>query len=201
MRLGIWGTWRMTRRLPEGPWDPSKVPRIQILMSQDVFLVGASVVLSPQVEDRVGRSCRQTDGEWQGNHQDQIDDDVDRVHRGMSRFKGKYRAGDHDSDDGRSNEDACRQGRLALGHGRRGHRAISHGASPTHITPSRSDPALTIRETSHDSAGRMVAPQVDPDEVARSLPSVGLLRGPTLGAAMGRPGRFPSAGRSVAAAD
>ena len=38
--------------------------------------------------------------------------------------------------------------------------AISHGASPTHITPSRSDPALTIRETSHDSAGRTVAPTI-----------------------------------------
>ena len=30
---------KMTRRLPEGPWDPTKIPRIQILMSQDGFLV------------------------------------------------------------------------------------------------------------------------------------------------------------------
>lgn len=36
--------------------------------------------------------------------------------------------------------------------------------------------------------------QVDPEELARSLPGVGLLGGPTLVAAMGRPGRFPSAG-------
>jgi transposase len=36
--------------------------------------------------------------------------------------------------------------------------------------------------------------QVDPDQLARSLPGVGLLGGPTLVAAMGRPGRFPSAG-------
>jgi transposase len=36
--------------------------------------------------------------------------------------------------------------------------------------------------------------QVDPDELARSLPGVGLLGGPTLVAAMGRPDRFRSAG-------
>jgi transposase len=36
--------------------------------------------------------------------------------------------------------------------------------------------------------------QVDPDQVARSLPGVGLLGGPAIVAAMGRPGRFPSAG-------
>jgi hypothetical protein len=36
--------------------------------------------------------------------------------------------------------------------------------------------------------------QVDPEQLARSLPGVGLLGGPTLVAAMGRPGRFPSAG-------
>ena len=36
--------------------------------------------------------------------------------------------------------------------------------------------------------------QIDPDEVARSLPGVGLLGGPAIVAAMGRPGRFPSAG-------
>ncbi len=36
--------------------------------------------------------------------------------------------------------------------------------------------------------------QVDPDEVARSLPGVGPLGGPAIVAAMGRPGRFPSAG-------
>ena len=36
--------------------------------------------------------------------------------------------------------------------------------------------------------------QVDPDELARSLPGVGLLGGPTLVAAMGRAARFPSAG-------
>jgi hypothetical protein len=31
---------RMTRRLPEGPWDLTKIPRIPFWMSQDVFLVG-----------------------------------------------------------------------------------------------------------------------------------------------------------------
>ena len=41
---------RTTRRLPEGPWDPTKIPRIQILMSQDVCLVGVGVVPFPQVE-------------------------------------------------------------------------------------------------------------------------------------------------------
>jgi len=34
------GLQKMTRRLPEGRWDPTKIPRIQILMSQDIFLVG-----------------------------------------------------------------------------------------------------------------------------------------------------------------
>lgn len=36
--------------------------------------------------------------------------------------------------------------------------AISQGASPMAITPSRSDPAATMREAAHDSAGRTVAP-------------------------------------------
>jgi hypothetical protein len=46
----------MTRRLPEGPWDPTKIPRIQILMSQDVFLVGVGDVAFPQVESQIGRT-------------------------------------------------------------------------------------------------------------------------------------------------
>ncbi len=36
--------------------------------------------------------------------------------------------------------------------------AISHGASPTTITPSRSDPAATSRETAQESAGSTVMP-------------------------------------------
>ena len=40
----------MTRRLPEGPWDPTKIPRIQILMSQGDFLVGVGGVAFTQVE-------------------------------------------------------------------------------------------------------------------------------------------------------
>jgi hypothetical protein len=43
----------MTRRLPEGPWDPTKIPRIQILMSQVVFLVGMGGLPSPQVEGQI----------------------------------------------------------------------------------------------------------------------------------------------------
>ena len=50
----------MTRRLPEGPWDPTKIPRIQILMSQDVLLVGVGGVSFPLVETLIGptRSVR-----------------------------------------------------------------------------------------------------------------------------------------------
>jgi hypothetical protein len=36
--------------------------------------------------------------------------------------------------------------------------------------------------------------EVDPEELARSLPGVGLLGDPVLVAATGRAGRFPSAG-------
>ena len=36
--------------------------------------------------------------------------------------------------------------------------AISHGASPTTSTPSRSDPAPTIRDTAQESAGSTVIP-------------------------------------------
>jgi hypothetical protein len=50
------GLKRMTRRLPEGPWDPTKIPRIQILMSRVVFLVGADGVPFPQVETQIGRT-------------------------------------------------------------------------------------------------------------------------------------------------
>jgi len=51
------------------------------------------------VSERPDRPRRQADDKWQGNHQDQIDHDVGRVHRGPSGFEGKYRAGDHDGDD------------------------------------------------------------------------------------------------------
>src|ERR1700722_13910119 len=48
--------WKMTRRLPEGPWDPTKIPRIQILMSRVVFLVGTGGIPFPQVESQIGRT-------------------------------------------------------------------------------------------------------------------------------------------------
>ena len=51
-----WASRKMTRRLPEGPWDPTKIPRIQILMSPDVFLVGANGDPSPQVETQIGQT-------------------------------------------------------------------------------------------------------------------------------------------------
>jgi len=44
------GLLEVTRRLPEGPWDPTKIPRIQILMSLDAFLVGMGGVIFTQVE-------------------------------------------------------------------------------------------------------------------------------------------------------
>ena len=47
---------KMTRRLPEGPWDPTKIPRIQISMSQKVFLVAVGGVSFPQVEGQIGRT-------------------------------------------------------------------------------------------------------------------------------------------------
>ena len=34
------GPEKMTRGLPEGPWDPTKIPRIQNLMSGVEFLLG-----------------------------------------------------------------------------------------------------------------------------------------------------------------
>jgi transposase len=46
----------------------------------------------------------------------------------------------------------------------------------------------------HAAAREEAYRQVDPDELARSLPGVGLLGGPVLVAAIGRAGRFPSAG-------
>jgi hypothetical protein len=46
----------VTRRLPEGPWDPTKIPRIQILMSRDVFLVRVGGPPFPQVESQIGRT-------------------------------------------------------------------------------------------------------------------------------------------------
>src|ERR1700722_17365260 len=48
--------WKMTRRLPEGPWDPTKIPRIHILMSRVVFLVGTGGIPFPQVESQIGRT-------------------------------------------------------------------------------------------------------------------------------------------------
>ena len=46
----------MTRRLPEGPWDPTKIPRIQILMSKGVFLVRVCGVALAQIEGQIGRT-------------------------------------------------------------------------------------------------------------------------------------------------
>jgi hypothetical protein len=46
----------MTRRLPEGPLDPTKIPRIPILVSQDVFLVSMGGVSLPLLEDQIGRT-------------------------------------------------------------------------------------------------------------------------------------------------
>src|ERR1700722_12653173 len=46
----------MTRRLPEGPWDPTKIPRFLILMSQDDFLVGVGSLIFPQVEGQTRRT-------------------------------------------------------------------------------------------------------------------------------------------------
>jgi hypothetical protein len=46
----------VTRRLPEGPWDPKKIPRIQILMSRDVFLVRVGGPPFPQLEGQIGRT-------------------------------------------------------------------------------------------------------------------------------------------------
>ena len=46
----------MTRRVPEGPWDPTKIPRIQILMSWVVFLVETGGIPFPQVESQIGRT-------------------------------------------------------------------------------------------------------------------------------------------------
>ena len=54
----------MTRRVPEGPWDPSKIPRIQILMSQDVCLVGVGVVPFPQVERQSDELDESVDSSW-----------------------------------------------------------------------------------------------------------------------------------------
>jgi hypothetical protein len=42
------GLSEMTRRLPEGPRDPTKIPRIQILMSLAVFLVAMEVSHFPR---------------------------------------------------------------------------------------------------------------------------------------------------------
>jgi hypothetical protein len=54
----------MTRRVPEGPWDPTKIPRIQILMSQDVCLVGVGVVPFPQVERQSDELDESVDSSW-----------------------------------------------------------------------------------------------------------------------------------------
>jgi hypothetical protein len=47
----------MTRGLPEGRCDPTKIPRIQIFRSRDGFLVAADVGTFPQVETQIGRTC------------------------------------------------------------------------------------------------------------------------------------------------
>ena len=41
---------------PEGRWDPTKIPRIQVLMSPCVLLVGVGGVFVPQVESQIGRT-------------------------------------------------------------------------------------------------------------------------------------------------
>ena len=50
------GSKEVTRGLHEGPWDPTKIPRIQILMSQDIFLAEAGGEPCPQVEGQMERT-------------------------------------------------------------------------------------------------------------------------------------------------
>ncbi len=49
--------------------------------------------------------------------------------------------------------------------------AISHGASPTTRTPSRSDPAATILETAQERAGSTVIPTMSAMRSERQAPS------------------------------
>ena len=57
-RSGVpWASRKMTRRLPEGSvGSTTKIPRIQILMSPDVLLVGTGRVPFPQLEGRIGQT-------------------------------------------------------------------------------------------------------------------------------------------------
>jgi hypothetical protein len=41
----------MTRRLPEGRWNPTKIPRIQNFMSETRSLLSVGGVASPQLDD------------------------------------------------------------------------------------------------------------------------------------------------------
>jgi len=41
----------MTRDLPEGPWDPTKIPRIQNSLSEVASLLSVGCVAFPQLED------------------------------------------------------------------------------------------------------------------------------------------------------
>jgi len=47
---------KMTRRLPEGRWDPTKIRRIQNLMSEVGSLVCVGGVQLSQVESQIGRT-------------------------------------------------------------------------------------------------------------------------------------------------
>jgi hypothetical protein len=47
---------KVTRRLPEGPWDPTKIPRIQISMSGAPSLLGVGGVALAQLKAEIGRT-------------------------------------------------------------------------------------------------------------------------------------------------
>jgi hypothetical protein len=42
----------MTRRLPEGPWDPMKIPRIQNSVARVAFLLTVDDAVLPQLDDK-----------------------------------------------------------------------------------------------------------------------------------------------------
>ena len=57
--IGLWigrqcqsplASQKMTRRLPEGSWDPTKIPRFQNLMSEARSQVGVGGIQSSQVK-------------------------------------------------------------------------------------------------------------------------------------------------------
>jgi hypothetical protein len=46
----------MGRRLPKGPWDPAKIPRIRICLPHASSLVNMGDVPLDQLDDRIGRT-------------------------------------------------------------------------------------------------------------------------------------------------